>query len=292
MSGQIEHFVYGTREQLERFSADLTNGIEVALVPDGLLPREVSGDKEDPDAAIERLEACALGVTDDGHGQFLNDAIGDDSETLERDLQLQTFTARTGIEAGHSFGFPLSDGRISHAVHVGSDRRGYLLLDITALVADGPADAEALREAPRRYRQPILVWHTPFAAVPLTGTSQFAQIPCEATFPSGIGWPDPLAVARLERQYGITATDCPKGWNALLLAMAQSGERLPGLKLYSIWTALVGRSGLLKLIEDHATRPFSPGGNLPMPWQPTDMEEITAILAGAPDMIAFRDKVT
>jgi hypothetical protein len=82
------------------------------------------------------------------------------------------------------------------------------------------------------------------------------------------------------------------GWNSLILAMADSGERLTGLHGYCVWTARVGRSGLLKLMEDYATHPFLKTGDCPMPWEPVDMGEIIASLAGAPDMIAVRDKVT
>lgn len=294
MSGRIDHFIQGTPSRLERFSADLPAGIEVTPLPGGLVLREVLQGEDKLDAAIARMQARAEahGVIHDGHGQCLDDAIGEGREAPARDLQSQSFTARTGIKAGHGFAFPLPDGRFGHAVHLGSDRQGYLLLDIIALVAVGPADAEALRDAPRRYRQPVLVWHTPFAAVPLAGTRPLAQIPCEVTFRSGIGWPDPLAVARLERRYGITGTDSPASWNTLLLAMAQAGERLPGLAGYSIWTARVGRSGLLRLVEDHAMQPFTSSSNWPMPWPPIGMNDITAILTGAPDMIAVRDKVT
>lgn len=41
MFSQIEHFVYGTREQLKRFCADLPAEIEVVQVPGGLVLREV-----------------------------------------------------------------------------------------------------------------------------------------------------------------------------------------------------------------------------------------------------------
>jgi hypothetical protein len=74
--------------------------------------------------------------------------------------------------------------------------------------------------------------------------------------------------------------------------MAEARERLPDIEGYSTFTARVERTGRLKLIQDHETQPFAPGGNWPMPWQPVDMTELGAILAGAPDLIAARDDVT
>ena len=294
MSSQIEHFVYGTRGALERFSADLPAGIGVATLTDGLMLSEVLGDEDGLDAAIARMQTHAEvhGVTYDGYGRCVDDAIWDGSEAAARDLQLQTFTARTDIKAGHGFAVALRDGRFGHAIHMGSDRRGYLLLQITALVTDRPASPDDVRDAPMLYRQPIIVWHTPFAVLPLSGTKPLAQLPCEVLFRCSMGWPAPQEVARLESQFALSGTDTPEGWNALLVAIVDAGERLPGLLGYSVWTARAARSGMLKLIEDYATHPFSQTDTWPMPSEPADMDEITAILAGARDMIAVRDKVT
>ena len=68
MSSQIEHFVYGTRGALERFSADLPAGIGVATLTDGLMLSEVLGDEDGLDAAIARMQTHAEvhGVTYDG----------------------------------------------------------------------------------------------------------------------------------------------------------------------------------------------------------------------------------
>jgi hypothetical protein len=294
MSGLIEHFLYGTPSRIKALRADLPAGIDVAQVPGGLVLQEVLGEDDTREAAIGRMEQRAnrLGVTYDGHGQGLSDAAIDNAEAGQRNLQVQSFTSRTGIKAGHGFAFPLPDGRMGHAVHLGSDRRGYLLLDILAVVAVAPVEAAALQSGPRRYRQPILVWHTPFAIVPLADTKQVAAIPREVSFRAGVGWPDPVAVARLAQRYRIADADNPEGWNALVLAMAEAAERLPDIEGYGTVTARVGRTGLLKLIEDYETQPFSPGGTWPMPWQPVDMTELGSILAGAPDLIAARDDVT
>jgi hypothetical protein len=271
MSTQIEHVIYGTRERLEHFAADLPAGIAVTQVPDGLLLREVLREEDDVDVATARMEACAQehGVAYDGYGLWLNDALSDNTDR-GRNIQAQTFASRTGIKAGHGFAFALPDGRFGHAIHIGSDRKGILLLEITGLV----------------------VWHTPFAVLPLSGAKPLAQLPCAVLFRCMVGWPDPQEVARLETLFGISGTDNPAGWNSLLLAMADAGERLTGLQGFSVWTARVGRNGLLKLVEDYATHPFPNTGDSPMPWEPVDMNEIVASLAGAPDMIAVRDNVT
>jgi hypothetical protein len=83
------------------------------------------------------------------------------------------------------------DGRFGHAVFPGGNRQGYIPPDISALITAQPANPDAMREAPRRYRQPILIWHTGFAALPLSSTVQIAPLPCEVVFRSGVGWPDP-----------------------------------------------------------------------------------------------------
>lgn len=74
--------------------------------------------------------------------------------------------------------------------------------------------------------------------------------------------------------------------------MAEAGERLPGIDGFSIWTARVGQTGKLRLIEDHAVVHITDEGHWPMPWQPADIGEISGALAGGPDMVAIRDKVT
>ena len=293
MSVRIEHFVYGAHTRLERFCADLPAGTEVLPVPGGLVLRDAPGQDEDQERVIGRIDALARlhGLDYDGHGQALPDApvCGTGKP---RDIQALNFTKRTGIAAGHGFAFGIPDGRFGHAVYLGSDRQGYLLLDISALVTDAPASHDAVRAAPRRYRQPILVWHTPFAATALSAPNRLAALPCDVIFRSSLGWPSPEQVALLERRFGMTGTDSQEGWNALLRAMARTGERLPGVRGYSRWTAQVSRTGVLKQVEDHAVLPFLPGVEWPMPWQPTDMDEIGAILGGAPDMIAVRDKIT
>ncbi|MBK8085041.1 MAG: hypothetical protein IPK28_15130 [Devosia sp.] len=293
MSAQIEHFIYGTPERLEHFVADLPARIEVTQVPDGLVLREVLGDEDDVDVAMVRIKASAQkhGVAMARHGQCLNDALSDNTDR-GRDIKAQTFASRTGIKAGHGFAFALPDGRFGHAIHIGSDRRGYLLLEITALVTDRPVSPDDLREAPRRYRQPILVWHTPFAVLPLSGAKPLAQLPSECCSAAAWGGPTRRRSCALKTCLVSREQTHAQVGTALILAMADAGERLTGLHGYCVWTARVGRSGLLKLMEDYATHPFLKTGDCPMPWEPVDMGEIIASLAGAPDMIAVRDKVT
>jgi len=92
-----------------------------------------------------------------------------------------------------------------------------------------------------------------------------AALPCEVVFHCSRGWPLAETVTRLERRFAVTGMDTPAGWNALLSAMAKAGGRLPGLKGYSVWTARVGRTGALKLIEDCKLRRFAQTGDRPMP---------------------------
>jgi hypothetical protein len=294
MTVRIEHFLYGTPARLKRLRAALPAGIEVRPVAGGLILREDLVADPDMDSAVARISALAgtHGVDYDGHGQCLPDAAEAGDEGWRGQLQARTFGDRTGIGAGHGFAVPLPDGRFGHAVCLGSDRKGHLLLDISALVTDRPASPDAVRAAQRRYRQPILFWHTPFPAIPLAPAAPLAQLPCDVMLRCGIGWPQPEDVARLERRTAITQTDTPEGWNALLTALAEAGERLPGIEGYSLWTARVGRTGTLKLIEDHEVLRFADMDRRPMPWQPARMDEITAILAGGPDVISARDKVT
>jgi hypothetical protein len=294
MEQRIEHFVYGTAPRLRRFRASLPAGTTVEAVTGGLVVREPCHAGESSDAAIARIAALALaqGLDYDGHGQAVTDDIGPLDGGRVRDIQHSSFTDRTGIKAGHGFALHLPDGRLGHAVHLGSDRHGYLLLDIRALVTDEPATAAALREAPSRYRQPILVWHTGFATLPIASSAPLAHLPCEVAFRVGIGWPGPDEVALLARRFSLRATDTPEWGDALLAAMAEAGERLPGIDGFSIWTARVGQTGKLRLIEDHAVVHITDEGHWPMPWQPADIGEISGALAGGPDMVAIRDKVT
>ena len=238
-------------------------------------------------ASIESL-ALASGLEYDGHGREVEAA--DTGQGL--DIQSKTFTQRTGVLAGHGFALPLPDGRFGHAIYLGGDRSGHLLIDIRVRVTDRPSPPEEVREAARLYRQPILVWHTDFAALTLPAAVPLAQLPCSAVFRCGAGWPDRLEVARLEKRFAVDRTDTPEGWNILLRAMAEAGERLPGTSAFHLMTARVGRTGALKLTQDH-TLLQSPGdGRWPMPWQPTHISEVITHLAGGPDLIAARDKVT
>lgn len=294
MAVRIEHFLHGTPARLKSLCADLAAGIAVHPVPDGLMLKETLASDADLDAALARIMALAVahGVTYDGHGRCLDSAVGEYGEVLAHPLQTKTFTTRTGIKAGHGFAMPLPDGRFGHAIHLGSDRRGYLLLDISTLITDRPASQQALRDAPRRYRQPILVWHRPFAALALESSKPLTQLPSEVLFRCAVGWPSPDAMALLEERFAIIGTDQPAGWKTLLLAMARAGHRMPGLEGYSLWTARVGPTGTLKLIEDHASLPFSQDSLWPMPWDPCEIDDIVASLSGGPDIIAVKDQVT
>lgn len=291
MPDLIEHFVHGPAARLRRLIAALPDSVTVSEVDGGLVLRESLAPGGDPDAAIARIAAIAAaqGVVYDGHGQPLDDVPPREG----RDLRRQTFTARTGIAAGHGLALPLGDGRFGHAVFLGSDDQGYLLLEISTLVTDRPATAAAVAGAPRRYRQPILVWHTGFAVWPLPGAAApLAPTPCEVTFRMGIGWPDPDEITRLGARFGIAAPDTPDGWTRLLLALAEARETLPGIAGHSLWAARVGRTGKLKLVEDHAPVVFADRDRRPMPWQAAFVDEVTTALAGGPDIIAAIDRVT
>ncbi len=290
MSVRIEHFIYGGAAALKRFRATIPAGMEVSMVPGGLVVRDLLRPGRDSEAAIARIEALARaqGLDYDGHGRAVD--AGGAGRGL--DIQPCTLTHRTGVAAGAGFAVPLPDGRFGHGVYLGGDRRGYLLLDVSALVTDRPAGADAVRDAPRRYRQPLLVWHTGFAALPLARAAPIAQLPCEVVFRSGVGWPDPEAVARLEIRLGVRATDTPEGWNALLAAMAEAGERMPGIDGATLTTARVGRTGALTLSEDHTVVRLADSAAHPMPWQPAAMDDIITGLAGGQDIIAARDRVT
>ena len=291
MSPFIEHFVSGSATRLRRLMAALPEGVTAFKVEGGLVLRESLAPGDDRDAAIARIAALAAahGLVGDGHGQPMDEEPAGEG----RDIQRRTFTARTGIAAGHGFALPLPDGRFGHAMFLGGDAAGYLLLDISTLVTDRPATAAEVAEAGRRYRQPILVWHTGFAVRPLSGTTaSLARMPCEVTFRVGIGWPDPDEITRLGRRFGVAAPDSPEGWTRLVLAMAEAREALPGITGHSLWTARVGRTGKLKLVEDYAPVAFADRDRRPMPWQAAFVEQVTTALAGGPDIIAAMDRVT
>ena len=288
----IEHFIYGTRAKLKALRAALPDGLTSRDISGGLVLREELDAEDGLDDAIARIEAIATahGVEYDGHGQWLGEYPEGGGRGL--DILFQSFTKRTGLKPGHGFAFDLPDGRFGHAINVGSDRMGYVLLDISTLVTDQPASPDQLRAAPKRYRQPILVWHTPFAVRPLAQSVALVELPREFAFRSSIGWPDPDEVTQIERRFGVTNPDTPEGQRALLIEMAKAGECMPGREEYTLWTARVSRTGVLKLIDDHTLYPYVQGGRWPMPWQPVTMDEVTTILMGAVDMIMVMDQVT
>ena len=287
----IEHFLYGTRAKLKALRAALPDGLTSRDISGGLVLREELGAEDDFDDAIARIKALAAvhGVDYDGHGKWLGEDPEDGGKGL--DILSQRFTKRTDIKPGHGFAFDLPDGRFGHAIYVGSDRIGYVLLDISTLVTDQPASLDQLRAAPKRYRQSILVWHTPFAVRLLAQSVPLVELPVEVVFRSSIGWPEPEDVAELEQRLGVTATDTPEGWNSALVAMAKAGEHLPRLEGYTLWTARISRTGVLKLTQDHTLHPYAPGGRWPMPWQPVTIDEVMAIMMGGADMITVRDRV-
>jgi hypothetical protein len=290
----IEHYLYGTRSRVKALRAALTDDMTIRDISDGLVLRVELGAEDDLDEAIARIEALAQahGVEYDGHGEWLGEDPEDGGTGL--DIQSLRFTKRTGIKPGHGFAFDLPDGRFGHAIYLGSDRIGYVLLEISTLVTDQPASPDALRAPPTRYRQPILVWHRPFAVRSLAQSVPLVALPVEVAFRSSMGWPEPEDVAEIEQRFGASGTDTPEGWTTLLLAMAKAAERLPGLEGYEIWMARVSRAGVLKLPQpqDHTLHRFEQGRDVPMSWQPSDMDEIMTSLMGGTDMIAIRDQVT
>lgn len=292
MVNRVAHFIHGTAARLKRLRANLPAGIEVNPVSGGLVLRVTLDADLDMDAAINQIEALAEahGVDYDGHGEWIADEPDVGGKGL--DILSQGFTKRTGIKPGHGFAFDLPDGRYGHAIYVGSDRMGYVLLDISILVTDQPASPDMVRAAPKRYRQPILVWHTPFVALALAQNLSLAQLPFEVAFRCSQGFPELDKVNELEQRFGVTNTDTPEGWNTVLVAMAKLRERLPGLDGYTLWTARVSRTGVLKLTQDHTLHPYTAGGRWPMPWQPVTMDEVIATLMGGADMIAVKDRVT
>jgi hypothetical protein len=290
MVEQIEHFIYGTAAKLKRFRISLPAGIEARGTRGGLILRETLGSGLDSKKAVARIAALAIatGVEYDGHGRDIEEV----ETPAGLDIQSRAFGDRTGVRAGHGFALRLPDGRFGHAVYLGGNRQGFLLVDISALITVQPASPDAVREAPRRYRQPILVWHTGFTTVPLPSTVQIASLPCEVVFRSGAGWPDPEAIARLERRFAVWKTETPKGWRTLLMAMAAAGERLPGIEGYTLVTARVGRTGALKLIEDHTLLRPADDALWPLPWQPSEIDDVLDALSDGTDIIAARDQVT
>ncbi len=102
----------------------------------------------------------------------------------------------------------------------------------------------------------------------------------------------PEEIELLERGYDVTHTDSPEGWNALLLAMAQAQVRLPGVEGYSIFSAQVDQEGVVQVIEDFAIQKYEDVPAVPMPWEPSRIEEVVSAVSGGPDLIAARDIVT
>jgi hypothetical protein len=287
----IEHFLYGTPALLKALRAALPDGLTSRDISGGLVMREELDADDALDDAIAKIEALAAahGVEYDGHGEWLGDEP--DSGANGLDILPQRFTKRTGIKPGHGFAFDLPNGRFGHAVYVGSDRMGYVLLDISTLVTDRPASTDLLHAAPKRYRQPILVWHTPFAVRPLAQSVALVELPRDVAFRCSTWDPEPDMPAKLEHRFGVTNSSTPEGWNTVLMAMAELGERLPGVESYTLWTARVSRTGVLKLTQDHTLHPYAPGGRWPMPWQPVTIDEVMAIMMGGADMITVRDRV-
>jgi hypothetical protein len=74
--------------------------------------------------------------------------------------------------------------------------------------------------------------------------------------------------------------------------MAQAQVRLPGVEGYSIFTAQVDKEGVVRVSEDFAIRKYDDGFAVPMPWEPSRIEEVFGALQGGPDLIAARDIVT
>lgn len=294
MADWIEHFVYGPATGLNSLHAALPEGIEVVAVTGGLCLREILDRDLTVQAAVARMMARAAehGLDYDGHGQALEQETGDGDGGQDLDIHARTFTQRTGIKAGHSFAFPVPGERYGHAIYLGSNRLGYVMLDISALVSHFPASADAVRDAPRRYRQPVLVWHTAFPVVAAGSAKPVAPLPCEVLLRCGVGWPDPDEIAGVERRLGLPSSATPEGWTGLMAALAGRGERLPGVEGHCLWTARAGRSGALTLVEDHAVICYADGALVPMPWQPATMDEVGAALAGGVDAIALRDRVT
>jgi hypothetical protein len=289
----MEHFVYGSYERLARFTLlALEAGFVVESVPGGVVVTRGQDQGHNSDGQSLWIESLAmeLGLSYDGEGTAIPGHQSDQGLPLA--IQTSTFSERTGVVAGSSFALPMPDGRFAHAVYLGEYARGFLLLDVSTLVSAFPARSEAIDKAPRHYRQPILVWHTEFSAVPLEPKAKLASLPTKVLFRCGVGWPTPAEIELLERAYGVTHTEAPEGWNDLLLAMAQAQVRLPGVEGYSIFTAQVDKEGVVRVSEDFAIRKYDDGFAVPMPWEPSRIEEVFGALQGGPDLIAARDIVT
>ncbi len=157
---------------------------------------------------------------------------------------------------------------------------------------DQPANPDAMREAPRRYRQPILVWQTGFAALPLPSTVQVAPLPCEVVCRWGVGWPDPESITRRGRRFAVWNTETPQGWRALLMPMAAAGEQLPEIESHTLLTPRVGKTGTLNLIEDHTLLRPADDARRPMQWQPSEIDEVFAAPSDGTDMDTKWDLVT
>jgi hypothetical protein len=56
-------------------------------------------------------------------------------------------------------------------------------------------------------------------------------------------------------------------------------------------TARVGRTGALKLIEDHTLLRPADDALWPMRWQPSEIDEVLAALSDGTDMVAVKDQV-
>ncbi len=299
MTEHIEHFLYGSPAKLRKLRAALPEGLSVIPSLEGIILREPVSEGQDFDAAIARIEALAqkLGVEYDGHGQSMDGADGRGEAAASGskgiDLLIEPFAQRTGIQAGHGFALPLPDGRFGHGVFLGQDK-AYLLLDISALVTDAPATPNNLRKAPMRYRQPILVWHTAFDALPLAPVTPIAPLPRGAEFRMNLDTApqhDTSEVFHLGMRFGITETDSPAGWDALLVAMAAAGERLPWVTTYTSWEASIGKTGKMKQRQLLDTQCYHEGQLAPMPWQPAKIDMVLAALMGGNDIIAVCDFV-
>ncbi|CAB4576080.1 unannotated protein [freshwater metagenome] len=291
--GNVEHFIYGPDAELARFTVLVAEaGFEVNSVAGGVVVTSSQNQGHSDDGVLMWFESLALelGLSYDGHGTAVPEHQSD--HWLPLAIQTSPFSERTGVTAGSSFALPLPDGRFAHALYLGEDSRGFLLLDVSTLVSAFPARSEAIDKAPRHYRQPILVWHTGFSAMPLETAGELASLPTEVLFRCAVGWPMPEEIELLERGYDVTHTDSPEGWNALLLAMAQAQVRLPGVEGYSIFSAQVDQEGVVQVIEDFAIQKYEDVPAVPMPWEPSRIEEVVSAVSGGPDLIAARDIVT
>ena len=288
----MEHFIYGSDVRLARFTFSvLEAGFDVESVPGGVIVTGGQDHGPNGDFASILIESLALehGLSYDGHGTSVFRDGSDQGVPL--DIQTSSFTSRTGVVAGSPCALPMQDGRFAHALYLGEYSRGFLMLEVSTIVSDFPARWEEIEREPRQYRQPILVWHTGFSAIPLEPTAQLAALPTKVLFRCGVGWPMPEEIESLERDYRVNQTDSPEGWNALLLAMAEVRDRLPGVEGYSIFTAHVGQEGVVQLVEDYAIQKFEVGIALPMPREPGRIEEVFSAVSGGPDLITARDIV-